>query len=75
MYPPGGLGLRRIFVPTLGSLGTGYLLWRYFPRGCTAATAHSPRANRRCEACSHAGPGACCCQPAARGSCCYAAGS
>jgi CIC family chloride channel protein len=31
MYPPGGLGLRRIFVPTLGSLGTGYLLWRYFP--------------------------------------------
>jgi CIC family chloride channel protein len=31
MYPPGGLGLRRILVPTLGSLGTGYLLWRYFP--------------------------------------------
>src|ERR1035438_595902 len=24
MYPPGGLGLRRILVPTLGSLGTGY---------------------------------------------------
>jgi len=31
MYPPGGLGLRRILVPTPGSLGTGYLLWRYFP--------------------------------------------
>jgi CIC family chloride channel protein len=31
MYPPGGLGLRRILVPTLGALGTGYLLWRYFP--------------------------------------------
>jgi CIC family chloride channel protein len=31
MYPAGGLGLRRILVPTLGSLGTGYLLWRYFP--------------------------------------------
>jgi CIC family chloride channel protein len=31
MYPPGGAGWRRILVPTLGSLGTGYLLWRYFP--------------------------------------------
>jgi len=31
MYPPGGLGRRRILVPTLGSLTTGYLLWRYFP--------------------------------------------
>jgi CIC family chloride channel protein len=31
MYPPGGSGWRRILVPTLGSLGTGYLLWRYFP--------------------------------------------
>ena len=31
MYPPGGIGLRRILVPTLGSLGTGYLLYRYFP--------------------------------------------
>jgi CIC family chloride channel protein len=31
MYPPGGSGLRRILVPVLGSLGTGYLLWRYFP--------------------------------------------
>src|SRR5690242_18221730 len=31
MYPPGGSGWRRILVPTLGSLGTGFLLWRYFP--------------------------------------------
>jgi CIC family chloride channel protein len=31
MYPPGGWGLRRILIPALGSLATGYLLWRYFP--------------------------------------------
>jgi CIC family chloride channel protein len=31
MYPPGGAGWLRILVPTLGALGTGYLLWRYFP--------------------------------------------
>jgi CIC family chloride channel protein len=31
MYPAGGSGWRRILVPVLGSLGTGYLLWRYFP--------------------------------------------
>jgi CIC family chloride channel protein len=31
MYPAGGSGWRRILVPTLGSLSTGYLLWRYFP--------------------------------------------
>ncbi len=31
MYPPGGTGWRRIFVPTMGSLVTGYLLYRYFP--------------------------------------------
>ncbi|HLJ13418.1 MAG TPA: chloride channel protein [Bryobacteraceae bacterium] len=31
MYPPGGSGWRRILVPTLGSVGTGYLLYRYFP--------------------------------------------
>ncbi len=31
MYPAGGSGWRRIFVPTLGSLFTGYLLSRYFP--------------------------------------------
>jgi CIC family chloride channel protein len=31
MYPPEGAGWRRILVPTLGSLVTGYLLWRYFP--------------------------------------------
>jgi CIC family chloride channel protein len=31
MYPPGGAGWRRILVPTLGALVTGYLLYRYFP--------------------------------------------
>jgi CIC family chloride channel protein len=31
MYPAGGSGWRRVFVPTLGSLFTGYLLSRYFP--------------------------------------------
>ena len=31
MYPAGGAGWRRILVPALGSLCTGYLLWRYFP--------------------------------------------
>ena len=31
MYPAGGSGWRRILVPSLGSLGTGYLLYRYFP--------------------------------------------
>ena len=31
LYPPGGMGLRRLFVPIAGSLGMGYLLYRYFP--------------------------------------------
>lgn len=31
MYPAGGAGWRRIVVPVLGALSTGYLLWRYFP--------------------------------------------
>lgn len=31
MYPAGGEGWRRILVPTLGSLLTGYLLFKYFP--------------------------------------------
>ncbi|HZI99908.1 MAG TPA: chloride channel protein, partial [Gemmatimonadaceae bacterium] len=31
MYPAGGAGWRRILVPTLGSLLTGYLLFRWFP--------------------------------------------
>jgi CIC family chloride channel protein len=31
MYPAGGAGWRRILVPALGSLVTGYLLWRFFP--------------------------------------------
>lgn len=32
MYPPGGSGWRRALVPTLGSLVTGWLLYRYFPQ-------------------------------------------
>jgi CIC family chloride channel protein len=31
MYPAGGAGWRRIAVPTVGSLVTGYLLFKYFP--------------------------------------------
>ncbi len=31
MYPPGGAAWRRVLVPTLGSLVTGFLLFRYFP--------------------------------------------
>ncbi len=31
LYPAGGSGWRRLVVPTLGALLTGYLLWRYFP--------------------------------------------
>src|SRR3954463_5945750 len=31
MYPAGGSGWRRILVPTLGALGSGVLLVRFFP--------------------------------------------
>jgi CIC family chloride channel protein len=31
MYPADGAGWRRILVPALGSLITGFLLWRFFP--------------------------------------------
>jgi CIC family chloride channel protein len=31
MYPAGGAGWRRVLVPTLGALATGYLLFKYFP--------------------------------------------
>jgi chloride channel protein, CIC family len=31
MYPPGGAPWRRLLVPVIGSLTTGYLLSRYFP--------------------------------------------
>jgi CIC family chloride channel protein len=31
MYPAGGSGWRRVLIPTLGSLFTGYLLFKYFP--------------------------------------------
>ncbi|MDP9338838.1 MAG: chloride channel protein [Acidobacteriota bacterium] len=31
LYPPGGAPWRRLLVPVLGSLGMGYLLYRFFP--------------------------------------------
>lgn len=31
LYPPGGSPWRRLLFPALGSLGIGYLLFRYFP--------------------------------------------
>jgi CIC family chloride channel protein len=31
LYPVGGPGWRRLLIPILGSLGMGYLLYRYFP--------------------------------------------
>lgn len=31
MYPAGGAGYRRLLIPMLGALGTGYLIHRYFP--------------------------------------------
>jgi CIC family chloride channel protein len=31
MYPAGGSAWRRVLVPVLGSLSTGFLLFRYFP--------------------------------------------
>src|SRR5438270_480825 len=31
MYPPGSAAIRRVLVPVLGALVTGYLLFKYFP--------------------------------------------
>src|SRR5262245_28889869 len=31
MYPAGGAAWRRVLIPTVGALVTGYLLFRYFP--------------------------------------------
>ena len=31
MFPAGGSGWRRVLIPVLGSLITGYLLFKYFP--------------------------------------------
>jgi CIC family chloride channel protein len=31
MYPADGAAFRRLLIPTLGSLATGYLLWKFFP--------------------------------------------
>ena len=30
-YPPGGMGWRRVLIPTIGALVTGFLLYKYFP--------------------------------------------
>jgi CIC family chloride channel protein len=31
LYPAGGAAWRRVLIPVIGSLGTGYLLYRFFP--------------------------------------------
>jgi CIC family chloride channel protein len=31
LYPAGGAAWRRVLIPTIGSLGMGYLLFRFFP--------------------------------------------
>src|SRR5581483_3548213 len=31
MYPPGSAAWRRVLIPVAGALGTGFLLYRYFP--------------------------------------------
>ena len=31
LYPVSGAPWRRLLVPVVGSLGIGYLLWRFFP--------------------------------------------
>jgi CIC family chloride channel protein len=71
MYPAGGAGWRRILVPTLGSLITGYLLYKYFPlaRGSgipqtrAAVFIHDGRISLR----SVAGKFVCCCISLASG--------
>src|SRR3954454_24982785 len=32
LYPPGGAAWRRLVIPVVGSLSTGFLLFRYFPQ-------------------------------------------
>ena len=71
MYPAGGAGWRRVLVPTLGALLTGYLLYRYFPlaRGSgipqtrAALFIHDGRISMR----SVAGKFVCCCISLASG--------
>ncbi len=71
MFPPGGSGWRRILIPVLGSLVTGYLLFRYFPlaRGSgipqtrAALFIHDGRISLR----SVAGKFVCCCVALASG--------
>jgi len=71
MYPAGGAGWRRVLVPTLGALLTGYMLYRYFPlaRGSgipqtrAALFIHDGRISMR----SVAGKFVCCCISLASG--------
>jgi CIC family chloride channel protein len=71
MFPAGGSGWRRILIPVLGSLGTGYLLFKYFPlaRGSgipqtrAALFIHDGRISLR----SVAGKFVCCCVSLASG--------
>src|SRR6185503_15504619 len=71
MFPTGAAGWRRIVIPVLGSLGTGYLLFKYFPlaRGSgipqtrAALFIHDGRISLR----SVAGKFVCCCISLASG--------
>jgi len=37
LYPAGGAAWRRLLIPLVGSLATGFLLFRYFPNARAAA--------------------------------------
>jgi len=38
MYPAGGAAWRRVVIPTVGSLVTGFLLYKYFPNARGSGT-------------------------------------
>ena len=53
MYPVGGAAWRRLIVPTIGALASGWLLSKYFPKP-EAAAFRKPEAPWSCtEAASH----------------------
>src|SRR5258708_12262884 len=41
LYPVGSAAWRRVLIPVLGSLGAGYLLAQYFPRGRANGLPHT----------------------------------
>src|ERR1035441_7382420 len=41
LYPVGGARWRRLLLPVGGSLGIGYLLYRYFPNGPCILSCHA----------------------------------